>query len=507
MRRCLAVLVLIVFCPGCFAMPRTPDETALRSLLTIAVIPVEPPLPTQVSTPPGGGVPLALPPQISVVLAPLVVVGFIVIGTVYMNKVEAVPEGKPTLEREPEIVRGMLTVELARAAATILQRFGTRTAAFVVDGYLRLPVTDTATSPAAVRFEKGTQFRRWYNEDVANVDYRSIGPEGVDATLEVGISEYECRDGVPILQVHARLVNPSTKAVLGRARHQSSYRRRDYWTERPPRISAQPADLAEAIGWEVMVECLRDLGLLALKPEGVRDQLNQAMMSAPSVIGAGGVAALGPESLGAAGQEIQGAIALYRQGKVVEAEAALDARLAKQPGDVNLKVWKALAILEQARALKDGGESDDKYKFLMERAYAILHPLGRTQTANPDWRFAMAKAFWLNDRPTWAARNANTALELRANFAEPHLLLGDIAYDRLLWPGAAARGEYDKALAVPDLPAALQAEALYKLGKVAADLDNKPDLAREYWERAVVTDPTGRYGIMAQGKLKAAPAK
>jgi tetratricopeptide (TPR) repeat protein len=206
------------------------------------------------------------------------------------------------------------------------------------------------------------------------------------------------------------------------------------------------------------------------------------------------------------GQEPQDALALYRQGNVVEAESTFDTRLAARPGDVDLTVWKALALLEQARVMKDAGESGEWYKPLMHKAYLILHPLGRTQAANPDWRFAMAKAFWLNDRPIWAARNAQTALDLRANFAEPHLLLGDLAYDRLLWPAATARTEYDKALAVPDLPAALQAEALYKLGKVAADRDKKPGVAREYWERAVVADPTCRYGIMAQQRLKAAPA-
>ena len=440
-------------------------------------------------------------------LLPVVVVGLIVVGTVYASKVAAIPEGALTLEREPEVERGMLTVELAKAAATILQRFGARTAAYVVNGYLRLPVTDRSTSPGAVRFKMGTQLRRWYNEDVANVDYSNIGPEGIDAILEVGISEYQFRDDVPILQVHVRLVNPATKAVLGRASHRSPLLRRNFWSGKPPRTPEPPADLAVAKGWELMVECLRDLGLLTLKTEGVRDQLIQAMMGAPSAPGPAAAPAPGEESPGVAGQEPQDALALYRQGNVVEAEAAFDTRLAERPADVDLTVGKALAILEQARALKDAGESGDRYKPLMEKAYAILHPLGRTQAANPDWRFAMAKTFWLNDRPTWAARNANTALDLRANFAEPHLLLGDIAYNRLLWPGATARTEYDKALAVPDLPAALQAEALYKLGQVAADRDKKPDVAREYWERAVVADPTCRYGIMAQQRLKAAPAR
>ena len=190
----------------------------------------------------------------------------------------------------------------------------------------------------------------------------------------------------------------------------------------------------------------------------------------------------------------------------MEAEAAFDTRLAERPADVDLTVGKALAILEQARALKDAGAFGDGYKPLMERRTRSSIPsAGRkppTRTGASPWRRP-----WLNDRPTWAARNANTALDLRANFAEPHLLLGDIAYNRLLWPGATARTEYDKALAVPDLPAALQAEALYKLGQVAADRDKKPDVAREYWERAVVADPTCRYGIMAQQRLKAAPAR
>jgi tetratricopeptide (TPR) repeat protein len=231
------------------------------------------------------------------------------------------------------------------------------------------------------------------------------------------------------------------------------------------------------------------------------------MMAVPSATGTVGMPVPGAESPEAAGQVARDAIALLREGEAVEAEAAFDEQLVARPGDVDVKIWKALALLERARVMKEASESGDKFKPLVYQAYAMLQPLGRTQAANPDWRFAMAKAFWLNDRPTWAARNANTALALRANFAEPHLLLGDIAYDGLLWGGATAREEYDKALAVPDLPAALQAEALSKLGKFAADLDKKPDIAREYWERAVAADPTCRYGIMAHERLKAAPAK
>lgn len=260
-------------------------------------------------------------------------------------------------------------------------------------------------------------------------------------------------------------------------------------------------------------------GLVRLKESGVSEAVIKAMMEAsarPAVPDA-----MSPQM---AARETQNAIALYRQGKIVEAEAVFDKLLAERPDDVDLKVWKALALLEQARAKKDADEPAAKYKALVAKAYAILQPLGRTQANNPDWNFALAKAFWLNERPTWASRAAKSALALRANFAEPQLLLGDLAYDSdaeamaapsggpqkhtaMLWGGVAPRKEYEKALAMRDISAALQAEALYKLGKIAADFEKKPGVAREYWQRAVAAEPTCRYGVMAQQRLKAAPAK
>jgi len=258
-------------------------------------------------------------------------------------------------------------------------------------------------------------------------------------------------------------------------------------------------------------------GLVRLKESGVSEPIIKAMMGASAA-----PVVPGTSSSQAVAQETQGAIALYRQGKAAEAETAFDKLLAERPEDADLKVWKALAILEQARAKKDADESG--YKPLVVKAYTILQPLGRTQAKNADWNYAMALAFWLNDRPTWSGRAAKTALELRPNFAEPLVLLGDLAYDSdvaalsapvgsarretsTMWLGVAARKDYEKALAVPDLPAALRAETLYKLGKLSADLEKKPRDAGEFWERAVAADPNCRYGVMAQNRLKASPAK
>ena len=256
--------------------------------------------------------------------------------------------------------------------------------------------------------------------------------------------------------------------------------------------------------------------LLRLKEDGVSPAVIKAMVET--------AAPPAPKTAEAGARDTQGAIALYRQGKVVEAEAAFDKLSVERPGDADVKVWKALAILEQARAKKDADEGLSAYKPLVIKAYGILQPLGRTQTADADWNFAMAKAFWLNDRPTWAGKAAKKALELRANFAEPQLLLGDLAYDSdvqalaspsggpqrqtaTLWAGAGARKEYEAALTIPGLVATLQAEALYKLGKVAAERQQNRGAAREYWERAMAADPDCRYAVMAKQKLQAVPKK
>jgi tetratricopeptide (TPR) repeat protein len=257
--------------------------------------------------------------------------------------------------------------------------------------------------------------------------------------------------------------------------------------------------------------------ILTLKSDGVSDKIIQAMIeaSAPPT-------PTQPKTEEAVAQETQDAITLYRQGKTVEAVAAFDKLIAERPGDDELKIWKALALLEQARAMKDGNRAG--FKPLVVSAYGILHSLGKRHVMNPDWNFAMAKAFWLNDRPTWAKRAAGKALDLRANFAEPYLLLGDLVYDdevsaralspvdprrenAMRFPGSATRKEYEKALALPDLRSELRAEGLYKLGMVTSEFGNKKDTARDYWERAMAADPACRYGIMAQEKLKAVAGK
>jgi hypothetical protein len=257
-------------------------------------------------------------------------------------------------------------------------------------------------------------------------------------------------------------------------------------------------------------------GILRLKNEGVGEAIIKAMVEASAP-----PAPPEAKTAEAMARETHDAVGLYRQGKVGEAVVAFDKLIAEKPGDDGLKIWKALALLEQAREKRDSRASG--FKPLVVNAYTILQPLGQRQATNPDWNFAMAKAFWLNDRPTWARKAAGKALDLRPNFAEAHLLLGDLAYDDEVAPKVstrdprgdtarwqstlACRKSYETALAIADLPPDLRAEALYKIGVVSAELENRPAIARDYWQRATATDSASRYGRMAQEKLKAVPSK
>jgi tetratricopeptide (TPR) repeat protein len=257
--------------------------------------------------------------------------------------------------------------------------------------------------------------------------------------------------------------------------------------------------------------------LLKLKNDGVSEKIIQAMMGAsakPESPEPGTAQAEAPHP--ASAQEEQEAIALYRKGKRAEAAAAFDKLLAEKPNDDGLRIWKALALLKQAGEMKESKVSG--YKPVVLKAWAILQPMGQRQATNPDWNFAAAKALWLNDRAERAGRVVQRALAVRPNFAEAHLLLGDMAYDEAVthptadlttrWrSGLEIRKRYEMVLALPDLTPELRAEALFKMGMVSTEFENKKELAREYWGQAAAADPASRYGRMAQEKLKAASSK
>jgi len=213
------------------------------------------------------------------------------------------------------------------------------------------------------------------------------------------------------------------------------------------------------------------------------------------------------------------AVSRYKEGRLDEAVAAFDKLLAEKRGDDGLKILRAKVILEQARRMKE--EKDTAYKGRVVGAYAALKPLVSRNADNPDWYYAMAKAFWLNDRASKARKAIAKALYYRPDFPEARILLGDLAFDEGLdappppFSGpsvnpmeefaAKASAEYERALQSQGLPPELRAEAYYRLGLVELVLRQKKGTARDWWSKAASSDPPGWFGKMAQGKLDTIP--
>lgn len=257
-------------------------------------------------------------------------------------------------------------------------------------------------------------------------------------------------------------------------------------------------------------------GLLRLKTDGVSERIIKAMLDTsakPATAEQKTPEGAASSGLGLANE--QKAIALYRQGKAVEAAAEFDKLIAEMPGEAGPKIWKALAQLEQARGMREARSGP--YRPLVLSAWAALQGVQKVQPPTPEWNLAVGKALWLNERRDRGKGFVEKALTLRPNYPEAYLLLGDLAYDEWAtssnadtttrWRIAlAARKQYEAAMALSDLPSELRTEALFKLGMVSAELEGKKRDARACWERAAA-DPTSRYGRWAQEKLLALPAE
>lgn len=103
--------------------------------------------------------------------------------------------------------------------------------------------------------------RDWYNDDSPSTTYAGLKSQGIDAVLELGISNYEIHSGVFTLQVHVRLIDARSGKLLGRAREA-------HVTEGLPPMDelfaedARPfKQLVTREGNQLVAKCLEELGM------------------------------------------------------------------------------------------------------------------------------------------------------------------------------------------------------------------------------------------------------
>jgi hypothetical protein len=243
---------------GCVAWDRVPSEALVSGLQSIAVVAVEsPPFLVHPKTEAdrnavaAAGLTSPDSPDALWVLAYVAspAATFAISSAPRAGETAVIVQGSP---------RWMPTTGLAKKAALALQKTSTREVS-VVDGYAELPITDRSVDEWLENWMSAV--RRWYNAEKSPLDCEQLGGSGVDAILEVGVGNYEYFNNELIMSVFVRIIDPSTKQVLGRARNSELVKGEDL----PAMLQkkGQPMRrLIETTGAALLTQGLKDLGLI-----------------------------------------------------------------------------------------------------------------------------------------------------------------------------------------------------------------------------------------------------
>jgi len=101
---------------------------------------------------------------------------------------------------------------VAQEAVSQLNRDGVK--AVLSKHYYRLPFARGERNANLGNWRNAIE--QWYNQNLSSVDYRQPGLEHIDAVMEVGIGTYRIFDAQTSLQVLIKLIDPTTRQVIGR---------------------------------------------------------------------------------------------------------------------------------------------------------------------------------------------------------------------------------------------------------------------------------------------------
>lgn len=282
-------LLFCVFTSGCVSLQIIPDKSALPSIRTISVVPIEGPplilhpvtqddriafnslrsikvpstvLAERVSEPGGSLLQMAAQlysyPDITTFAAAggLAIVGCTILLTEAGRAGKEVPGETAILERgHPGEI--WASGEFAKTAVITLQHEGFRDVRLIA-GYVKLPITDRSNTWHMEHWL--APIRRFYNSQKSTVEYADVGSDHADAILEVGVMNYEYFSERLVLQVFVRLIDPRTKQVLGRVRNSFSSETGSL----APLLYDDAEGLARLIvetGNRLLVKCLVEIGL------------------------------------------------------------------------------------------------------------------------------------------------------------------------------------------------------------------------------------------------------
>jgi hypothetical protein len=229
MKKAGVLLPLYLLLNGCLAPPIIPPDSELQKISTLLIVPVESPPLEIIPDPVEDRIPAYRHfTNMSISLPPLQ-------EKIYRNKAGVVIAGRvgqddtvQEISRDTPMANSlsslgsieqnwMPTLVLARQAVSQLDKLKTK--AMLSDRFYRLPITNDNVNAHLKDWHDAIS--DWYSLNHATVDYQQLGPDSVDAVLEIGIGNYRVFEKQISLQVFIKLINPKTGQVLARTREQN----------------------------------------------------------------------------------------------------------------------------------------------------------------------------------------------------------------------------------------------------------------------------------------------
>lgn len=218
MHRILCGCIALIMMAGCVSPQLKPDAGAVSRVKSVYLIPMESP-PLQIDavyTASGSASLVHFLPRYTIGMARAVGV---LSGIAVLLDLSA---ASYPLSEYPPLVQPaaawLPTTELARETAQRLAASG-RTVA--VSAEIQ-PIPGVLDRGRTVLMENWmAPIRAWYNDELPSRRYTELAAKGIETVAEVGISNYEIFSKKLLLQVHIKLIDTSSGALIGRARASS----------------------------------------------------------------------------------------------------------------------------------------------------------------------------------------------------------------------------------------------------------------------------------------------
>lgn len=165
------------------------------------------------------------------------------------------------------------------------------------------------------------------------------------------------------------------------------------------------------------------------------------------------------------------------------------------------------SALDEAKRLKEAG--NHQWQTKIKEVFVMLKSILSQYSTSPEVYFYYAKAYYVADNMRKTYKCLEKALHFNPGYMEALVFKGDISYDQGKKTGSGRRRSKYETIARDAYGAAaggsqdksFQAMMYFRIGNVYAELSNDKEKAKEYWQKAVSTDPASKAARLARERL------